>query len=157
MINGEFKPAPLDTMARVVTVLMIVVAGAIPFVPNMLMYVIIILPLVIFSTWIFSVTGYTLENNTLIIKRPLWKTVVVIPPGTTAQEEPEIREGLLKMMGNGGLFGYTGGFRNRKLGNFRTYATNWSNAVSIINTADGLCIVVTPDNPLQFIQSIAGS
>lgn len=156
MISGKFKTAPLDTMARVSTVLMIVAAGALPFVPRVAMYAFSILPLIIFVTWLFSVTGYFLEDNILFVKRPLWKTTIVLPPGATAQEEPEVRKGLLKTMGNGGLFGYTGGFRNRKLGNFKTYATNWSHAVSITSEADSFSIVVTPENPLLFIQNING-
>ncbi|MCD4707815.1 MAG: hypothetical protein K8S62_08755 [Candidatus Sabulitectum sp.] len=156
MISGKFKTAPLDTMARVSTVLMIVAAGALPFVPRMAMYALSILPLVIFITWLFSVRGYTLEDNTLVVMRPLWKTTIVLPPGATARAEPEVKNGLIKTMGNGGLFGYTGGFRNRKLGNFKTYATNWSHAVSITSEADSFCIVLTPEDPEQLIQIING-
>ena len=156
MTSGNFKVAPLDTMAKVTTVLMILVAGTIPFVPKMAMYTIIILPLIIFLTWLFSVTGYTLKENTLIVARPLWTTTIVLPPGSTARAEPEIRKGLLKTMGNGGLFGYTGGFRNKKLGNFKTYATNWSHAVSVTSEVDSFCIVVTPEEMRLFIQNING-
>lgn len=156
MISGNFKTAPMDTMARVVTVLMIIAAGALPFIPGMIMYIVAILPVILFVTWLFSVTGYFLENNNLIVVRPLWKTTIVLPPEVLAQKEPEIKDGLLKIMGNGGLFGYTGGFRNRKLGNFKTYATNWSHAVSITSETDDFRIIVTPEDPLQFIQSING-
>lgn len=156
MISGNFKTAPMDTMARVVTVLMIIAAGVLPFIPGMIMYIVAILPVILFVTWLFSVTGYFLENNNLIVVRPLWKTTIVLPPGALAQKEPEIKDGLLKIMGNGGLFGYTGGFRNRKLGNFKAYATNWSHAVSITSEADDFRIIVTPEDPLQFIQSING-
>ena len=154
MIQGEFKAAPLDTMAKVVTVLMILVAGAIPFISAILIYAVAILPLILLVTWIFSVTGYALQNKTLQVKRPLWVTTIVLPGEATAREEPNIREGLLKTFGNGGLFGYTGGFRNRKLGNFKTYATSWSHAVSITSEADSFCIVVTPENAAEFIQCI---
>ncbi|MCK5133441.1 MAG: hypothetical protein KAR40_14970 [Candidatus Sabulitectum sp.] len=154
MIQGNFKVAPLDIMAKVVTVLMIVAAGAIPFILDQMMYFAVFLPVTIFATWLFSVTGYALEDKTLLVKRPLWVTTIVLPGGATAREEPNIREGLLKTFGNGGLFGYTGGFRNRKLGNFKTYATSWSHAVSITSEADSFCIVVTPENPAEFIQCI---
>ncbi len=156
MTSGKFKTAPLDTMARVVTVFMILAAGALPFVPRVAMYAVSILPLIILVTWLFSVTGYSLENDTLLVKRPLWTTEIVLPPGAVTQEEPEIRNGLLKVMGNGGMFGYTGGFRNRKLGSFRAYATNWSHAVSITSETDSFSIVVSPENPALFIQSING-
>ncbi len=156
MIQGQFKPASLDVMAKVTTVLMIVAAGAIPFILGQARYFAAFLPVILFVTWLFSVTGFTLEGNSLIVSRPFWNTTIVIPPGAVAQREPEIREGLLKVMGNGGLFGYTGGFRNRKLGNFKTYATNWSHAVSITSAPDDFCIVVTPEEAELFIQSING-
>lgn len=146
----------MDIMAKVVTILMIVVAGALPLVPKMVMYTIVILPLVIFITWLFSVTGFTLENNTLIVSRPFWKTTIVMPPGATAKLEPEVRTGLLKTMGNGGLFGYTGGFRNKTLGHFKAYATNWNHAVSIVSEENNFKIVVTPEEPEQFILCING-
>ncbi len=156
MIQGNYKVAPLDVMAKVITVLMIVAAGAIPFILGRVMYFAAFLPVILFLTWLFSVTGFTLEGNTLIVSRPLWKTKIVLPPDCTARAEPEIRKGLLKTMGNSGLFGYTGGFRNRKLGNFKTYATNWSHAVSVTSEANEFCIVVTPEEVELFIQSING-
>ncbi|MCK5036441.1 MAG: hypothetical protein KAS73_11145 [Candidatus Sabulitectum sp.] len=156
MIQGNFKAAPLDVMAKVVTVLMIVAAGVIPFILDHMMYFMGFLPVILFVTWLFSVTGFALEGNTLIVSRPLWKTTIALPPDCTARAEPEIRKGLLKTMGNGGLFGYTGGFRNRKLGNFKTYATNWGHAVSVTSDANEFCIVVTPEEVELFIQSING-
>lgn len=154
MIQGQFKVAPLDIMAQVTTVLMIVAAGVIPFILDHMMYFVAFLPVILFVTWLFSVTGFTLEGNMLLVSRPLWKTSIVLPPDCTARAEPDIRSGLLKTMGNGGLFGYTGGFRNKKLGNFKTYATNWNHAVSVTSEANDFCIVVTPEEMEIFIQSI---
>lgn len=156
MIQGQFKPASLDIMAKVTTVLMIVAAGVIPFILDHMMYFVAFLPVILFVTWLFSVTGFTLEGNILLVSRPLWKTRIVLPPDCIARAEPEIRQGLLKTMGNGGLFGYTGGFRNKKLGNFKTYATNWSHAVSVTSDANDFCIVVTPEEVEVFMQSING-
>ena len=156
MIQGEYKAAPLDMMAKIVTVVMVAAAGAVPFVPGMVMYTVVILPVILFITWLFSVTGFAIENNSLIVSRPLWKTTIVIPPGSIARMEPEVRMGLLRTFGNGGLFGYTGRFRNRKLGFFNAYATNWKHAVSVTSGGQDFCIVVTPEDVEGFIQSING-
>lgn len=156
MIQGDFKTATMDTMARIITVLMVVAAGAIPFISEISVYFIALLPLTLLITWLFSITGYSIENNSLTVYRPLWKTIIEVPQGAVAQEEAEIKKGLMKVMGNGGLFGYTGGFRNKKLGNFKTYATNWGQAVSIICEAESFCIVVTPEDTRQLIQCING-
>lgn len=99
MIQGNFKAAPLDVMAKVVTVLMIVAAGVIPFILDHMMYFTGFLPVILFVTWLFSVTGFTLEGNILLVSRPLWKTKIVLPPDSIARAEPEIRNGLLKTMG----------------------------------------------------------
>jgi len=141
-------------MAKIVTVVMIAAAGAVPFVPGMVMYTVAILPVILFLSWLFSVTGFVIENNNLIVSRPLWKTTIVLPPDSAATIEPEVRVGLLRTFGNGGLFGYTGRFRNRKLGFFNAYATNWNNAVSITSSAEDFGIVVTPEDVGGFIQSI---
>ena len=154
MIQREFKAAPLDMMAKIVTVVMVAVAGAIPFVPGMVMYTVVILTVILFVTWLFSVTGFVVENNNLIVSRPLWKTTIVLPPDSVAGIEPEVKVGLLRTFGNGGLFGYTGRFRNRKLGFFNAYATNWKHAVSVTSGGQDFCIVVTPEDVEGFIQSI---
>lgn len=156
MIQRKFETAPLDVMAKVVTIVMIVAAGAVPFLPGMVTYTVAILPVVLFATWIFSVTGFAIENNSLIVSRPLWKTTIEIPPGSVARAETEVREGLLRTFGNGGLFGYTGTFKNRKLGSFKAYATDWKHAVSITSVAGDFKIVVTPENTEVFIQAVNG-
>jgi hypothetical protein len=156
MIQGEFKAAPPDMMAKIVTVVMVAAAGAVPFVPGMAMYTVVILPVILFITWLFSVTGFTIENNKLIVSRPLWQTTIVLPPDSVITAEPEVRFGLLRTFGNGGLFGYTGRFRNRKLGFFNAYATSWKHAVSIISPSEDFRIVVTPEDTGGFIQSVNG-
>ncbi len=154
MTQAEYRSAPLDIMAKIVTVVMIVAAGVVPFLPGMVMYTVVILPAILFITWLFSVTGFSVENNCLIVSRPLWKTTISIPPDSVAGVEPEIKVGLLRTFGNGGLFGYTGRFRNRKLGFFNAYATNWKHAVSITSALQDFCVVVTPENVEGFIQRI---
>lgn len=159
MIQSDFKAAPMDTSSRVTTTLMIVLAGAVPFFPGMPFYFVLLLPIVILVTWLFSVSAYSIRADSLFIHRPLWKSEIALPTGAVAAEEPEITAKLWRTAGNGGLFGYTGGFRNKKLGNFRAYATNWNRAVSItcLSPSSAVTIVVTPDNPQQFILCVAGS
>ncbi len=159
MIQSDFKAAPMDTSARVTTALMIVIAGSVPFLPGMPTYFILLLPVVILVTWLFSVSAYSIREDSLFVHRPLWKSEIVLPTGAVATEESEITSKLWRTAGNGGLFGYTGGFRNKKLGNFRAYATNWNRAVSIScnDQSASFTIVVTPENPQQFILCISGN
>jgi len=149
MIQGEFKAASMDTTARVVTVLVILMAGAFPLLPDVPVYAVLMLPLIILITWLFSVTAYTIDSEKLIVHRPMWNTTVVLPPGAVASLEPEITKGLLRTWGNGGLFGYTGRYKNRKLGSFTAYATNLRHAVSLTSEVGGFAVVITPENPAE--------
>ncbi len=153
MIDNKFKAAPMDTTAKVVTILLILIAGAFPFLPEMPLYTIVFLPALVFVTWLFSVNGFTLQEQQLIAHRPFWNTEIQLPSDVIVEVEPEIKKGLFKTMGNGGMFGYTGSFRNKKLGNFKAYATNWNNAISIRSETNGFCIVVTPEDTQYFLSS----
>ncbi len=146
MISGEFNAAPMDTLARVLTAVVIVMAGAFPFIPNMPVYGALVMPLIILVTWLFAVRGYAIEDGVLKIQRPFWTTTISLSPDTVFRAEPEIRKGLWRTAGNGGLFGYTGWYRNSSLGSFRAYVTSWSNAVSITSESTGLRIVLSPES-----------
>ena len=147
MTSGEYRAAPLDTTARVVTILVLIMAGVFPFIPEMPVYGALLLPLIFFTTWLFSVRCYTIRVETLLIHRPMWTTEIKLPPDSVFRFEPEIKKGLWRTAGNGGLFGYTGRFRNRDLGNFRAFATNWNTAVSITSESTGYKLVITPESP----------
>jgi hypothetical protein len=147
MISGEFKAAPMDTTARVVTILMVLMAGAFPLIPEMPVYAGLLLPVTLFITWLFSVRGFTVEEGLLIVQRPLWQTEITLPPDAVIKLEPDVKKGLIKTMGNGGIFGYTGRFRNRDLGGFRAFATDWNTAVSITGDQGRFKVVITPENP----------
>ncbi len=146
MISGNFTAAPLDRTAKWVTVLIVFMAAAFPLIPEMPVYGAILIPLVLLVTWLFSVKGYTLMNNVLTVHRPFWDTKIVLPPDAVFAREPEIKKSLIKTAGNGGLFGYTGGFRNKKLGSFKAYATNWDYAISITSASQRMSMVITPDD-----------
>lgn len=61
--------------------------------------------------------------------------------------------GTYRTFGNGGLFGYTGYFRNTKFGNMRWFATQRKNYV-LIEKSNGKKIVITPDIPEDFIEAL---
>jgi hypothetical protein len=152
MIQGEFKAASMDSTAKTLTVLIILMAGAFPFLPDPPVYGVLLLPLIILLTWLFSVTAYTIDSEKLIVHRPLWNTIVILPPGSVARFEPEIAKGLWRTWGNGGMFGYTGRFKNKALGNFAAYATSWRHAVSITSDTVSFAVVITPENPMEVLQ-----
>ncbi len=61
--------------------------------------------------------------------------------------------GVIRVAGNGGLFGYTGFFWNTKYGTMRWFATQRKNYV-LIEKTNGNKIVITPDEPEKFIEAL---
>ena len=56
----------------------------------------------------------------------------------------------IRTFGNGGVFGYTGLYYNRKMGSMRWYCTQRKNYVLIVTTK-GKKMIVTPDEPESFM------
>lgn len=62
----------------------------------------------------------------------------------------------IRTFGVGGLFGYFGKFANAKLGNMTWYATRRDKTV-LIKTAGNKKIILTPDDPNQFVADFNAS
>jgi hypothetical protein len=94
------------------------------------------------------------SSDALIIHRPLKNKLI---PLNDIARGRMIEKGELKWtirtFGNGGLFGYTGHFTNRKLGAMRWYATRRNDAV-LLQTTEGKKILLTPDEPEAFLQAL---
>lgn len=101
---------------------------------------------------LFSVRGYSLQGNHLIVHRPGWRTRIALEDLQSVTHQPGSTQGSVRIFGNGGLFGFTGLFRNDQLGRYRAFATDISRTVVLrfpVKT-----IVVTPDNPQQLVDSL---
>ncbi len=101
---------------------------------------------------LFSVRGYRLENQCLVVRRPGWRTRVPLLDVESVAHQPEATKGSIRIFGNGGLFGFTGLFRNQKLGRYRAFATDLTHTVVIRMPAK--TIVVTPGDPDRFVNEI---
>ncbi len=84
-----------------------------------------------------------------MVHRPFVSKRIALAPGLTASPDPDSGKGAVRMMGNGGLFGYYGTFRSGRLGAFSAYATDWKFGV-VVRTG-GKTFVVTPEEPEMFI------
>jgi hypothetical protein len=62
-------------------------------------------------------------------------------------------KGAIRTFGNGGLFGYTGYYYNRKLGSMRWHCTQRTNYV-IIDKSNNKKVIVTPDDPEVFLARV---
>ena len=70
------------------------------------------------------------------------------------QIEKSEMAGTIRRMASGGLFGFFGKFSNPKIGKFSMYATRMNNLI-LIKLKDGSQIVLSPDNPTEFLNDIS--
>lgn len=155
----DFSTAPCDTACRVLTALIFVMTAFFVFLflhlDDFPPYAMALMPVVLLITWGFSVRGYSIEQGTLTIQRPFLHKSIRLGQDLSVTRDPEAGKGAAKVAGNGGLFGYYGSFRSRKLGLFTAYATDWKFGV-VVKTG-GKTFVVTPDEPDMFMSRLTES
>ncbi len=111
------------------------------------------LPPAIFAlSVLFAIRGYRLEGHTLKILRIGWSTSIPLNGVQAVHADERAMAQSSRVFGNGGLFGYIGLFRNARLGRYRAFATDPDNA-AVLEYAERK-IVVTPDNPQRFVQTV---
>ena len=98
----------------------------------------------------FTVRGYLLTDTDIRVRRLGWSTVLPLAGLASVTGEPDGFRRTLRLFGNGGLFGISGWFWNRRLGRFRAYATDPQRAV-LLHYRDGRNVVITPGDVQHFI------
>ena len=154
----DFPAAPYDTTSKVITGLVVLMAGffVVLFLSRKLPpYAMALMPVILTATWGFSVRGYTVEPGILIIRRPFLGKTIRLGGDLVAEHDPAWGKGAVKVAGNGGLFGYYGTFRSVRLGQFTAYATTLKNGVVI--RAGGKTYVATPEEPEMFLTRLTES
>ncbi len=105
------------------------------------------------ATYLFSITGYTVEADMVIINRPLYNVKIKRSDITEHRVlTDEEMKWSIRTFGVGGLFGYQGRFTNSNIGPMTWYATRRSNYVLLV--AGGKKTVLTPDEPEAFIAAL---
>ncbi len=102
---------------------------------------------VILAALPFVVRGYRLSGGTLFVRRLFWETRIPLEGLRRARFDPEAMSGSLRTFGNGGLFSFTGRFRNRSLGPYRAWVTDPKRAVVI--ELEDRTVVVSPGRPRE--------
>lgn len=99
---------------------------------------------------LFMVRGYVLTDSHIEVRRLGWATVLPLAGLDAVSGQPQGLRGSLRLFGNGGLFGISGWFWNRRIGRFRAYATDPQRAV-LLCYRDGAKVVLTPHDVQHFI------
>jgi Bacterial PH domain len=98
----------------------------------------------------FMVRGYVLTQTDIEVRRLGWSTVLPLMGLIAVTGEPQGLRGSVRLFGNGGLFGISGWFWNRRIGRFRAYATDPGRAV-LLCYRDGSKVLLTPHDVQHFI------
>jgi len=108
--------------------------------------------LILLSAAAFVVRGYTLGDGTLQVRRLCWTTRVALGELREATVDPLAVAGSIRLVGNGGLFSFSGWFRNAKLGRYRAFVTDWQCAVVLRGS---MCtVVLSPADPAGFVRAL---
>ena len=128
----------------------VIVTLAVPRAPLGGRWLIAVLPWTILgATALFAVRGFFLDRNCLVVQRLGWNTRIPLQGLQSVTVDPDAMKGSLRLAGNGGLFAFTGLFRNQKLGLYRAYVTDPRRCVVL--RLPKRPIVVSPDNPNEFV------
>lgn len=112
----------------------------------------LLFPLVLALALPFMVCGYAISGGVLVIKRLGWETKFSLEGLQSLELDPHAMKGSIRLCGNGGLFSFTGLYRNKKLGNYRAFVNDW-NKVVVLRLPDRT-IVVSPDDPVAFVEAV---
>jgi PH (Pleckstrin Homology) domain-containing protein len=114
------------------------------------------LPVAIFSTAVvFMIRGYSVSSDALLVHRLFWATRLPLTGLDSAQVEPEAMRRSIRLFGNGGLFSFSGWFRNRELGTYRAFVTDPSRAVVL--HFPKRTVVVSPSAPDEFVRALCAN
>lgn len=101
----------------------------------------------------YTIRGYTLTDNAIFVHRLLWSSKISLKGLESAQYEPDAMRSSIRLFGNGGLFSFTGIFRNKKFGMYRAYVTDQRRTVVLYFHKS--IVVISPDDPNEFIDRIS--
>ncbi|HKB78453.1 MAG TPA: PH domain-containing protein [Thermoanaerobaculia bacterium] len=156
----EFPAAPWPTVLKVSSSLTTLLAVAVGYgllktmpaygVPHRIAVLVVsTIPLMLVGSFLFIISGFGLEGRTLLVRRVLWSTRIDLSDLRRMAFDPMAIKGAVRLLGNGGLFSFSGLYRTKVLGRFRLFATDPGNAVVLVRQSR--TVVITPADPQAFI------
>jgi hypothetical protein len=104
---------------------------------------------------LFTIRGYTITPGALLVHRLFWKTRLPLTDLQSARFEPDAMCGSIRLFGNGGLFSFSGRFRNKALGGYRAFVTDLNRTVVL--RFPSRAVVVSPSEPEAFVHDIGAA
>src|SRR6056297_1149632 len=144
--------APWDILLISMTTLVSLLLVAVAIYVNSVVTYIIFMILIAVGLF-FGVYGYNLRDKELRIIRLGWSKDIPYKDIQDIEYSPGAMRGSLRLFGIGGYFSYCGGFKNRRLGHYKAYATHRKKTV-IITNQKGEKIVVSPSSSELFVETL---
>lgn len=96
----------------------------------------------------FLIRGYSVLPGELRIHRLGWDSRIALRGLASAEPVPNAMARSLRLMGNGGLYSFSGWWMNRSLGRYRAFVTD--GARTVVLRWPARTIVVSPVQPREF-------
>lgn len=160
----HFSAAPWPTGLKVSsalgTVLLVVVGiasyRAIPvpsgFTHDFGLAISMVLPVLVVFSFLSIVTGYVVTPDELLVQRLFWSTRIPLAGLRDVFPDAAVCKGAKRIIGNAGLYGFTGLYQNGRLGRFRLFATDLARSVVLV--LPERTVVVTPAAPEAFVAHV---
>jgi hypothetical protein len=115
---------------------------------------VVLLPLVILlGAALFTIRGYSLSSDSILVHRLLWSTVLPRTGLESAEVDRGAMRGSIRTFGNGGAFSFTGFYYNKRLRSYRAYVTDPHRTV-VLRYANRR-VVLSPASPEDFVYDLA--
>jgi len=101
---------------------------------------------------LFTIRGYSIQGDVILVHRLFWDTPLPVAGLLSAQADPAAMRGSIRLCGNGGMFSFTGLFRNKTLGNYRAFVTDSRRAVVL--RYPRRTVVLSPAEPEEFVREL---
>lgn len=106
----------------------------------------------VFGCALFTVRGYTVTEDAILVHRLFWITRLPLHDLRSAQFEPNAMRRSIRTFGNGGFFSFSGFYRNNLLGSYRAFVTDRHRTV-VLRYA-GRTVVLSPESPEDFVHEL---
>ena len=101
----------------------------------------------------FTIRGYTITPDAILVHRLFWATRLPRAGLQSAELSPGAMCRSMRTFGNGGLFSFTGFYHNNPLGVYRAFVTDLRRTV-VLHYAKRT-VVISPAAPEEFVHDLA--
>jgi hypothetical protein len=101
---------------------------------------------------LFTIRGYTLVPDAILVHRLLWSTRLPRAGLQSATHDPNAMCKSLRTCGNGGFYSITGWYWSKTLKSYRAYVTD--PRLAVVLRYEKRTLVLSPENPEEFALAV---